>query len=84
MIPQNRPSEQGPSLFISAAEPSGDLHGASLIAAVRRRRPTARFVGLAGPAMQRAGCRALHDLTRDSAMLLGVVGKLREGVALLC
>jgi lipid-A-disaccharide synthase len=84
MVPPNARNKQAPVVFISAAEPSGDLHGASLIEAVRRRRPATRFVGLAGPRMQRAGCEVLYDLTRNSAMLLGVVGKLREGVELLC
>jgi len=84
MIPASRSDGQGPDIFISAAEPSGDLHGASLIEAVRRRRPGARFVGLAGPRMQRVGCQVLRDLTRDSVMLLGVAAKLHEGVSLLC
>ena len=42
-----------------------------------------RFVGLAGPAMQEAGCWPLHDLTRRSAMLLSALGNVGEGVRIL-
>ena len=40
-------------IFVSAGEPSGDLHAANLIHALRRRRPDATFVGF--------GARALHS-----------------------
>ena len=82
-MPVTDASERPATIFISAAEPSGDLHGASLIAAVQRRRPGTRFVGLAGPKMQQAGCRVLRDLTQDSVMLLGVASRVGDGVALL-
>ena len=36
-------------IFISAGEPSGDLHAANLIRALRERRPDAEFVGYGGP-----------------------------------
>lgn len=62
-----------PRIFISAAEPSADRHGADLIRAIRHRCPGARFTGVAGPAMQEAGCEALDDWTRQSAMLLKAV-----------
>jgi len=65
-----------PRIFISAAEASADLHGANLIAAVLRRRPGARFVGLAGPRMQAAGCEVLDDPTGESAMLTAAFGKV--------
>lgn len=78
--PQDRPeatldpaSDRGPVVFLSALEPSADLHAAELITAIRRRRPDARFVGLAGPRMQAAGCETLCDITGRSAMLLGAV-----------
>lgn len=70
-----------PRIFISAAEPSGDLHGASLIREVRSRRPGTRFVGVAGPAMAAAGCEAICDLTSHSAMLLGVWGVAGRAIA---
>ncbi len=62
-----------PLIFISAAEPSGDRHGASLIRAVRAACPTARFVGVAGPRMVSAGCESIFDMTRHAAMLLGAL-----------
>ena len=73
----------GPLIFISAAEPSADLHGASLIRAVRRIEPAARFAGIAGPAMTAAGCFTLHDMTRRSAMLVSALGNVREGCMIL-
>lgn len=73
----------GPLIFISAAEPSADMHGASLIRAVRRIEPAARFVGIAGPAMTDAGCWALHDMTHRSAMLVSALGNVGEGFRVL-
>ena len=73
------PVSRGPRIFISAAEPSGDLYGSLLIREVAERRPAAEFVGIAGPSMRAAGCQAIDDLTGHSAMLLGVLGNLRRG-----
>ena len=47
-----------PRIAIVAGEISGDRLGAGLIAAVRARRPEVEFAGIAGPAMQAAGCEA--------------------------
>ncbi|MCP4591108.1 MAG: lipid-A-disaccharide synthase [bacterium] len=74
---------EGPLIFISAAEPSADLHGASLIRAVQAVEPTARFAGIAGPAMQEAGCWALHDMTSRSAMLVSALANVGEGLRVL-
>ena len=68
--PDNHPSAR---IFVSAAEPSGDRHAAGLIREIRKRRPESRFVGVAGPLMQQAGCKPIDDLTGQSAMLLGAV-----------
>ena len=54
---------------MSAAEASGDLHAGRLIEAIRRRMPSARFVGVAGPHMAAAGCEVLADLTPKASML---------------
>jgi len=62
-----------PLIFISAAEPSADLHGASLVRASLKVCPGARFVGVAGPKMVAAGCEPIFDMTRHSAMLLGAI-----------
>ena len=44
-------------IFISAGEPSGDLHAANLIRSLRRRLPDAEFVGYGGAKMAGAGAR---------------------------
>lgn len=73
----------GPLVFISASEPSADLHAASLIRAVRTIRPEIRFAGVAGPAMQAEGCWPIFDMTRHAAMLLGVARVVRPALKLL-
>jgi len=73
----------GPLVFISAAEPSADLHGASLIRAVRAIDPTFRFAGVAGPKMQAEGCVAFADWTGQAAMLLSAVGLVGRALRLL-
>ncbi|UCE60373.1 MAG: lipid-A-disaccharide synthase [Phycisphaerales bacterium] len=73
----------GPLIFISAAEPSADLHGEALIRATLRRCSNARFVGVAGPRMVEAGCEPIFDMTRHSAMLLGVLKVVGQGIAML-
>lgn len=60
---------QSPLVFISAAEPSGDLHAARLVRELQRRWPGARFRGLGGPALAEAGVELLEDLVGRSAML---------------
>jgi len=65
-------SSNHPLIFISAAEPSADRHGASLIQATMALAPDARFVGVAGPRMVAAGCESIFDMTGHASMLLGV------------
>lgn len=60
-------------IFISAAELSGDRHAAELIEAIRDERPSTLFLGVAGPAMQAAGCEVLEDFTTRATMLVGAV-----------
>ena len=76
-------ANQQPLIFISAAEPSGDLHGASLIRATLAACPGARFVGVAGPRMVRAGCEPIFDMTRHSAMLLSALTAAGRAIAML-
>lgn len=55
-------------IFFSVGEPSGDLHAANLIRAIRSRRPDAQFTGFGGPRMQAAGAVLLTDLTELAVM----------------
>ncbi len=66
-----------PTIFLTAAEASGDTHAANLIGALAERLPGARFVGVGGPRMAAAGCELLEDLTTHAAMLLEPLRKLR-------
>src|SRR5579885_1638092 len=49
-------------LFLSAGEPSGDLHGANLIHALRQRQPNLEIHGFGGEKMAAAGCRLAFPL----------------------
>lgn len=64
-------------VVIVAGEASGDLHGAALVAAMRRRAAGLRFSGIGGRALRQAGVRLVAD-----AAELAVVG-LTEVVARL-
>ena len=48
-------------ILISAGEASGDMYGAQLIQALRRRRPALEFFGVGGPRMREAGCDTVID-----------------------
>lgn len=65
-----------PTIFLSAGEPSGDLHGAAVARALRERWPDARLLGLAGPRMQAEGVEPLVPFDRLSVM--GFVEVLRD------
>jgi lipid-A-disaccharide synthase len=52
------------TIGIVAGEASGDALAATLIEAVRQRRPSVRFAGIAGPKMRAAGCEVLAPLER--------------------
>jgi lipid-A-disaccharide synthase len=71
------------TIGIVAGEASGDALAAMLIDAVRARIPQARFVGIAGPKMQTAGCEAWHPL---EALSVGgfteVIARLPEILAI--
>lgn len=55
-------------IFLSTGEPSGDLHAANLIQALRRRWPDAEFVGFGGPRMTEAGATLLFPLVDLAVM----------------
>lgn len=58
----------GPTILLSAGEPSGDLHGAAVARALRARLPEARLFGLGGPRMAGAGVELLADPDRLAVM----------------
>jgi lipid-A-disaccharide synthase len=55
-------------LFISAGEPSGDLHGANLIRELKRLDPNVRLSGFGGERMAAAGCQIRYPLAHHSVM----------------
>ena len=55
-------------LFISAGEPSGDLHAANLLLALQRQRPALQARGLGGPRLAAAGMTLHHDLASNAVM----------------
>ncbi len=55
-------------IFISAGEPSGDLHAANLVRSIRRRLPDADFVGYGGAKLAGAGARVLYPLVDLAVM----------------
>ncbi|MCS7272042.1 MAG: lipid-A-disaccharide synthetase, partial [Gemmataceae bacterium] len=55
-------------LFVSAGEPSGDLHGANLARALFQLRPHAIVEGFGGPQMARAGVQLHYPLTDLAVM----------------
>jgi lipid-A-disaccharide synthase len=59
-----------------AGEASGDLLGAGLIKALREHVPLATFEGVAGPAMQAAGCSAWEE--SEALAVMGLVEPLKE------
>jgi lipid-A-disaccharide synthase len=55
-------------IFVSAGEPSGDLHGANLIRMFQRLDPSIRCVGFGGERMQGVGCQLLYPLSQLAVM----------------
>ncbi len=60
-------------IFISAGEPSGDLHAANLVRAIRERCPDAEIVGFGGDHSREAGVKLLFPLTDLAVMWIGRV-----------
>lgn len=56
-------------VFISAGEPSGDMHAANLVAALGRIDPESRFAALGGARLEAAGAELLHDMLSDFSVM---------------
>ncbi|MCF6158343.1 MAG: lipid-A-disaccharide synthase [wastewater metagenome] len=63
-------------LFISAGEPSGDIHGANLMHRIREKNPYVEFYGLGKEHMRKAGLHCLYDMSHGSLMWLHVLTEL--------
>ena len=74
----------GPHIFVSAGEPSGDLHGASVVRALRERYPNASIEALGGPRMAQAGATLRYDMEGLAAFgFVEIVSKLGAHLRLL-
>ena len=73
-----------PRIFISAAEPSGDLHAAEIVRALARRYPRATIEALGGPHMAGAGATIRYPIEGLAAFgVVEVVTKIRAHYRLL-
>ncbi|HWN18905.1 MAG TPA: lipid-A-disaccharide synthase [Gemmatimonadales bacterium] len=73
-----------PRIFLSAGEPSGDLHGAGVVRALRARYPSATIEALGGPQMAQAGATLRYRMEGLAAFgLVEVVTKIRAHYRLL-
>jgi len=70
------PPVDAPLIAVIAGEESGDQLGGDLLAALRRRYPEARFVGIGGKRMQAQGLESWYDMAELS--LFGLAEVLRH------
>ena len=63
-------------IFISAAEPSGDILSANLITALKQTTYDIEFVGVGGTKMADAGCELLQVTTGKPAMIYNAFGQV--------
>lgn len=79
MQPLPAKTNQLPKIFFSVGEPSGDVHGANLIRALREKCPTLSVRGFGGDKMVDAGLQSDFDLTTLAVVgFAEVLPKLRE------
>lgn len=72
-----------PTIFISVAEDSADLHAAALVRRAADLLPGVRFLGLTGPRLRAAGAETVYDFAAHAAMLGGAVRLIGRGRAAL-
>jgi lipid-A-disaccharide synthase len=71
------------TIGIVAGEASGDALGAALIRSLRERLPQARFVGIAGPRMEREGAQSWYPLEKLAVRgLVEVLARLPDLLSL--
>ena len=74
----------GPRIFVSAGEPSGDLHGAGVVRALRERYPDATIEALGGARMAQAGATLRYRMEGLAAFgVVEIVSKLGAHLRLL-
>jgi lipid-A-disaccharide synthase len=77
-------ARKAPRIFVSAGEPSGDLHGAGVVRALRARHPEAVIEALGGPRMAEAGAVIRYPMEGLAAFgLVEVITKLGAHLRLL-
>lgn len=59
------------TIFVSAGEPSGDLHAAALVTELARVNPGLRFEGFGGPALEAAGVKLMERM--EQLTVIGLV-----------
>ncbi len=75
--------DAAPRILLSAGEPSGDLHGAKVVTAIKERFPAARVDAVGGPLMAYAGANILCPIEKLGAMgLVEIVEKIPAHVGL--
>lgn len=71
-------------IFLSAGEPSADLHGAAVVGALRQRLPSAALDAFGGPRMAAAGANIVFPMEGFAAFgLVEVLGKILPHYRLL-
>lgn len=73
-----------PKIWINTGEISGDMHGASLMEALRKKLPGLALVGMGGPKMREAGLQSFFQVEELSVMgITEVLGHLPKIFRLL-
>ncbi len=71
-------------IFVSAGEPSGDLHGAPVVRALQRQFPGATIEGFGGPRMAEAGATILWPMDRYTVLgFVEILAKIPAHIKLL-